>query len=149
MRDGIGADSVDELDNSFRLLILLSSMDVQLLQSSVEKIRKEVRLNPSAIENEVNLLKEFTSYDTYSCLISVEFKSKFVLDNGCRSVPWRQVQGDIAYLQIKSCDGDTFYVTASTFGYYVIKVTAYTFPAVFVGFSCVCVCVYLSVCLLC
>ena len=40
MRDGVGADTVDELDNSFRLLILLSSMDVQLLQSSVKEIGK-------------------------------------------------------------------------------------------------------------
>ena len=46
-----------------------------------------------------------------------------MFDNGCHSAPWRQVQGDIAYLQIKPCDGDTIYVTASTFGYYVIKVS--------------------------
>ena len=41
-RGGSGEDSggVEELDNSFRLLILLSSLDVQLLQKSLQTLGK-------------------------------------------------------------------------------------------------------------
>ena len=45
----------------------------------------------------------------------------FVFANGCRAPPWRQVHGDIAYLLIKSTEGEEYSITASTIGYYVNK----------------------------
>ena len=35
-----GAENVEELENRFRLVLLLNSIDMQLLQSSVESIAK-------------------------------------------------------------------------------------------------------------
>ena len=43
----------------------------------------------------------------------------YVFANGCRAPPWRQVHGDIAYIEIKMKEGETFPITASTSGYYV------------------------------
>lgn len=42
--------------------------------------------------------------------------------NGCRAPPWRQVLGDICYIQVKPHDGSELCIAASTEGYYVIKV---------------------------
>ena len=50
--------------------------------------------------------------------------SDTVFSNGCRAPPWRQVYGDICYIKVKPLDGDVFYLTASTEGYYVNKVCA-------------------------
>ena len=37
-RDGVDSASVEDLDNTFRLLLLLGSLDVKLLQTSVKEI---------------------------------------------------------------------------------------------------------------
>ena len=52
----------------------------------------------------------------YDCL---SFILDYVFANGCRSPPWRQVHGDIAYIEVKTKEGERFPLTASTSGYYV------------------------------
>lgn len=52
---------------------------------------------------------------TFYILVAIEM----IFSNGCRAPPWRQAHGDICYLQVKPQDGEMFYVTASTEGYYV------------------------------
>ena len=42
-----------------------------------------------------------------------------MFSNGCRAVPWRQVHGDICYIIVKPHDGDSFCITASTYGCFV------------------------------
>jgi hypothetical protein len=41
--------NMDELDSSFRLLLLLNSLDLSLLHSSVQQLGKEVRLSPESV----------------------------------------------------------------------------------------------------
>ena len=45
----------------------------------------------------------------------------YVFTNGCRAPPWRQVHGDIAYIEVKTKEQEVFPLTASTSGYYVNK----------------------------
>ena len=45
----------------------------------------------------------------------------YQFENGCHAPPWRQVHGDISYLDVKPSDGDALTVTASTSGYFVNK----------------------------
>ena len=45
-----------------------------------------------------------------------------VFSNECRAPPWRQVLGDICYIEVTTCEEDHFFVTASTEGYYINKV---------------------------
>jgi len=45
-----------------------------------------------------------------------------VFSNGCRAPPWRQVLGDICYIQVLPFETDPFCITASTEGYYINKV---------------------------
>lgn len=63
-----------------------------------------------------------------SFIISYFFKKKafltdMVFSNGCRAPPWRQVVGDICYIQVTTKEDKQFYITASTEGYYVNKVS--------------------------
>ena len=51
----------------------------------------------------------------FSFLVAIEV----VFTNGCRAPPWRQAHGDICYIQVIPHDGEVFYVTGSTEGYYV------------------------------
>ncbi len=44
-----------------------------------------------------------------------------VFSNGCQAPPWRQVLGDICYIEVRTRENSQFYVTASTEGYYVNK----------------------------
>ncbi len=46
-----------------------------------------------------------------------------VFSNGCRAPPWRQVLGDLCYIKVTTPEDEQFYVTASTEGYYINKVS--------------------------
>jgi hypothetical protein len=117
-----GNGEAAQLDSSFRLLLVLNALDVKLLHSSVEKMGKEIRLSPQAVEAEVSVLQQFSGPSSDHCLELLEYTSDTIFSNGCRAPPWRQVYGDICYLKVKPFDGDPFYLTASTEGYYVNKV---------------------------
>ena len=54
----------------------------------------------------------------------------YVFQNGCRAQPKRQLHGDICYLDVKPHDGQVFYVTANTSGYYCNKVINYRYITV-------------------
>ena len=51
----------------------------------------------------------------YACIIDMVFS------NGCRAPPWRQVLGDICYIEVNTCEANQLFITASTEGYYVNK----------------------------
>jgi hypothetical protein len=44
------------------------------------------------------------------------------VENGCRAPHWRQLHGDIAYIEIKLKGRDSIYVTASRNGYFLNEV---------------------------
>lgn len=52
----------------------------------------------------------------YRAKISI---TAYVFANGCRAPPWRQVHGDIAYIEVRTNEGEIFPITATTSGYYV------------------------------
>lgn len=43
----------------------------------------------------------------------------YQFSNGCHAPPWRQVHGDISYIEVKPMDGDSLLVLASTSGYFL------------------------------
>lgn len=118
---GNEGETTDEMDSSFRLLLLINSLDLKLLHSSVKELGKGVRLSPEAVETELDLLQQFSGEKDNSCLKEIKFTSEVVFSNGCRAAPWRQVMGDICYISVQPFDGNPFCVTASTEGYYVNK----------------------------
>ncbi|XP_078283647.1 outer dynein arm-docking complex subunit 2 isoform X2 [Rhinoraja longicauda] len=99
-----------------KLFLLLQQLDMQLLNTSLEKISQEVRLSPQAIKNDVQLLQSFSGEEDQSVLKSISYTSEYEFSNGCRAPPWRQVYGDICYLIIITHDTNDLYVTCSTAG---------------------------------
>ncbi|NXA15491.1 ARMC4 protein, partial [Sapayoa aenigma] len=108
-----------EMEMKMKIILLLHQLDLQLLNSSLKQISQDVRLNPAAVNNEVNLLKNFSGKGEDTVLESLEYTSDYVFSNGCRAPPWRQVHGEICYLVIKPHDTDPLYVTCSTAGVFL------------------------------
>ncbi|XP_010074508.1 PREDICTED: armadillo repeat-containing protein 4-like, partial [Pterocles gutturalis] len=58
--DKVKKDNDLETEMKMKIFILLRQLDLQLLNSSLKHISQDIRLNPAAITNEVNLLKNFS-----------------------------------------------------------------------------------------
>ncbi|NWX41652.1 ARMC4 protein, partial [Steatornis caripensis] len=108
-----------EAEIKMKIFLLLYQLDLQLLNGSLKHISQDVRLNPAAVNNEVNLLKNFSGKEEDTVLESLEYTSDYIFSNGCRAPPWRQVHGEICYLVIKPHDTDPLYVTCSTGGVFL------------------------------
>uniref|UniRef100_A0A8C1Y106 Armadillo repeat containing 4 n=1 Tax=Cyprinus carpio TaxID=7962 RepID=A0A8C1Y106_CYPCA len=76
---------------------------------------REGRLSPAAVNTEVDLLKRENRV-----LKSVHYTSDYVFSNGCRSPPWRQMEGEICSLIIETCDTEpTLFITCNTSGVFL------------------------------
>nr|XP_009476376.1 PREDICTED: armadillo repeat-containing protein 4 [Pelecanus crispus] len=117
--DKVKKDDDPETEMKMKIFLLLHQLDLQLLNNSLKHISQDVRLNPAAINNEVNLLKNFSGKGEDTVLESLEYTSDYTFSNGCRAPPWRQVHGEICYLVIKPHDTDPLYVTCSTAGVFL------------------------------
>ncbi|NWI74605.1 ARMC4 protein, partial [Dryoscopus gambensis] len=121
--DKVKKESDPETELKMKILLLLHQLDLQLLNSSLKQISQDVRLNPATVNNEVNLLKNFSGQGEDTVLESLEYTSDYMFSNGCRAPPWRQVHGEICYLVIKPHDTDPLYITCSTAGVFLNGVT--------------------------
>ncbi|KFQ58911.1 Armadillo repeat-containing protein 4 [Pelecanus crispus] len=122
--DKVKKDDDPETEMKMKIFLLLHQLDLQLLNNSLKHISQDVRLNPAAINNEVNLLKNFSGKGEDTVLESLEYTSDYTFSNGCRAPPWRQVHGEICYLVIKPHDTDPLYVTCSTAGVFLNGVSS-------------------------
>ncbi|KAK7500939.1 hypothetical protein BaRGS_00007819 [Batillaria attramentaria] len=106
------------------LRLKLVGLDQQLLNQSIMKISSQVRLTPEMVEKEVMLLRDLSGDDEEKCVLEYinYYGESFVYKNGCRAQPWRQLHGDICYIEAKPHDvGNPLHVTANTSGYYLNK----------------------------
>uniref|UniRef100_A0A8C1Y2F7 Armadillo repeat containing 4 n=1 Tax=Cyprinus carpio TaxID=7962 RepID=A0A8C1Y2F7_CYPCA len=90
-----------------------------LLKLSKDKKMKEVwACLEAAVNTEVDLLKRENRV-----LKSVHYTSDYVFSNGCRSPPWRQMEGEICSLIIETCDTEpTLFITCNTSGVFLNEV---------------------------
>ncbi|XP_041374368.1 outer dynein arm-docking complex subunit 2-like isoform X2 [Gigantopelta aegis] len=117
-------DAIVEKKLVLRLRLQLLQLDEKLLNMSIQKISSEVRLTPPMVDGEVSILKELSGEDDEKNVLEHinYFGDTFVFKNGCRAQPWRQLHGDISYLEVKPHDSDSMlYITANTSGYYLNK----------------------------
>ncbi|XP_056375360.1 outer dynein arm-docking complex subunit 2 isoform X1 [Hyla sarda] len=108
-----------EAEVKMKIFLLFQQLDMQLLNSSLNHISQEVRVSPTAVKNEINLIRRFCKDEEKSVLKSIEYTSDYEFANGCRSPPWRQVHGEICYLMITPHDAEPFCVTYSTSGAFI------------------------------
>uniref|UniRef100_A0AAR2KTB1 Outer dynein arm docking complex subunit 2 n=1 Tax=Pygocentrus nattereri TaxID=42514 RepID=A0AAR2KTB1_PYGNA len=118
------SDSSPEAEFKVKLLLILQQLDTQLLNSSITQL-SQYDLHYILYTNSI----EFQSWKASvqpSLLISLLNYSFFnssdnyyEFSNGCRSPPWRQAHGEIAYLIIEPCDTEPLFITCSTAGVYL------------------------------
>ncbi|XP_035510826.1 armadillo repeat-containing protein 4 isoform X2 [Morone saxatilis] len=109
----------EDTEVKVKLFLLLQNMDNQLLGKCLKEISERVRLDPTAVKTEVELLKRFCSEGEKRLLKSVRYTSDYEFSNGCHAPPWRQARGEICYLVIEPCDTETLYITCSTAGVFL------------------------------
>ncbi|KAI7796935.1 outer dynein arm-docking complex subunit 2 [Triplophysa rosa] len=103
-----------------KLLNILKELDTKLLNIAVRQITREGRLSPAAVDGEVDQLKSLCGTGESRVLKSVRYTSDYVFSNGCRSPPWRQMDGEICSLIIETCDTEpTLFITCSTTGVFL------------------------------
>ncbi|XP_070585244.1 outer dynein arm-docking complex subunit 2 [Erythrolamprus reginae] len=117
--DKIKKDDASDNEIKMKISLLLQQLDMQLLNSSLKQISQEVRLTPTAVKNEVQLLKHFCGTMDDAVLESLDYISDYEFFNGCRAPPWRQVHGEICYLSVKPRDTDAMFLTCSTAGVFL------------------------------
>jgi len=114
-----GSEDTTDLENSFRLLLLINQLDIKLLHSSLKDIAKDVRFSATSVESDYNLIESLSGSESYHAVEKIDWILTYTFANGCRAPPWRQVHGDIAYMEVKVKEGESFPITASTAGYFV------------------------------
>lgn len=67
------------------------------------------------------MIKDFCGKDGPSALASISWDTTFVFANGSKAPAWRQVSGDIGYINAVPKDTIQFVITVSKKGYNVIK----------------------------
>ncbi|KAK5898246.1 hypothetical protein CgunFtcFv8_015682 [Champsocephalus gunnari] len=102
-----------------KLFLFLRNLDNKLLSKCLEEIAGKIRLDPTAVKNEVDSLKQSSIEGEKRVLKSIQYTSDYIFSNGCRAPPWRQVHGEMCYLVIEPCDTETLCVTCSTAGVFL------------------------------
>ncbi|XP_029385311.1 armadillo repeat-containing protein 4 isoform X2 [Echeneis naucrates] len=115
----IDEDQVKDSELKLKLFHLVQNMDQQLLKNLLQKISEQVRLDPTTVKNDIELLKRFCSEGEKRVLKSVRYTSDYEFENGCRAPLWRQLHSEICYLVIEPCDTDELYITCSTTGVFI------------------------------
>ncbi|XP_025084280.1 armadillo repeat-containing protein 4-like isoform X2 [Pomacea canaliculata] len=106
------------------LRLKLFNLDQQLLNQSIKKMSTQQRLTPGMVDAELTLLRDLSGHDDERHVLQhIDYYGQtFVFKNGCRAQPWRQVHGDICYIEARPHDVDTvLYITAHTSGFYLNK----------------------------
>ncbi|KAJ3108705.1 Armadillo repeat-containing protein 4 [Phlyctochytrium bullatum] len=105
----------------YKLLLVLNSFDLDLLSQAVKSQAKEKLLDIYKVSTELQMLQAFCGKDQKYALLSIGWESDYIFSNGCRAPPWRQVYGEISYIEVECFDVDRFIVTASKNGYFINK----------------------------
>ncbi|XP_047206435.1 outer dynein arm-docking complex subunit 2-like isoform X1 [Girardinichthys multiradiatus] len=111
--------SAMELDVKVKLLILLQNIDKQILHKLLGEITEQVKLDPTVVKKEVELLKQSCTEGEKRLLKSLRYTSDYEFSNGCRAPLWRQALGEICHLVVEPCDGETLYITCSSAGVFL------------------------------
>uniref|UniRef100_A0A8C5H8C4 Armadillo repeat containing 4 n=1 Tax=Gouania willdenowi TaxID=441366 RepID=A0A8C5H8C4_GOUWI len=83
--------------------------------------QKLLCLDPTAVRNEVEWLKQLCSKGENRVLKSLCYTSDYEFSNGCNAPLWRQLLGEICYVVLTPCDTDTLYITCSNDGVFLNK----------------------------
>ncbi|TGZ70260.1 hypothetical protein CRM22_003307 [Opisthorchis felineus] len=117
------SEEAKEKKISLKLALDLHNFDMKLMNDALQKVSKEVRQSPGAVEHEIEVLdKALPSGRPDSILEYIRPTGVFTMihENGCRAPPWRQMHGDIAYFEVGIRNPRSeLSVTAATYGWFM------------------------------
>ncbi|KAJ3043806.1 Armadillo repeat-containing protein 4 [Rhizophlyctis rosea] len=111
----------DQYGKLYKLLLVLNSVDLRLLKSAVKETERERSLDVQKVTEEFEMLHAFCGKDAKSALRLINWESDYVFANGYRAPPWRQVFGELGYLEVQPHDREKLVVTATKKGYFINK----------------------------
>ncbi|KAI8822493.1 armadillo-type protein [Fimicolochytrium jonesii] len=111
----------DQYGKLYKLLLVVNSFDLQLMKTAVAELRKDKTLDIHKVTEELLMLQSFCGRQESRALISIDWESDYTFANGYKAPPWRQVYGELCYLEVQPFDRGKFMVTASKRGYFVNK----------------------------
>ncbi|KXS09407.1 ARM repeat-containing protein [Gonapodya prolifera JEL478] len=105
----------------FKLLLLAEAWDLKSLSTALKAAEKDRHLDMHSIQTEMQLLQSFCGREQRNALVSIDWESDYVFANGYRAPPWRQVVGELCYVEVKPVDKETVVVAGTKKGFYTIK----------------------------
>ncbi|KAJ3178764.1 Armadillo repeat-containing protein 4 [Geranomyces variabilis] len=105
----------------YKLLLVVNAFDLQLMKTAVKDLQKDKVLSIHAVTEELLMLQSFAGHEATKALVSIDWESDYTFANGYKAPPWRQVHGELCYIQVQTFDVSKFIVTASKKGYFVNK----------------------------
>ncbi|KAJ3003383.1 UNVERIFIED_CONTAM: Armadillo repeat-containing protein 4, partial [Siphonaria sp. JEL0065] len=105
----------------YKLLLIINSFDLDLLSAAVKNQERELHLDIPKVSSELQMLQSFSGKDVKCALTSINWESDYSFSNGFKAPPWRQVYGEICYIEVVCRDVDKFIVTATRDGFFVNK----------------------------
>jgi hypothetical protein len=105
----------------YKLSLILNSYDLLLMKSAIADIEREKFITMHRVTEELEMLKAFCGKENKCALASIDWESEYTFSNGCKAPPWRQVFGELSYINVRPLDKDAFVVTATRNGYFCNK----------------------------
>ncbi|KAJ3017515.1 Armadillo repeat-containing protein 4 [Thoreauomyces humboldtii] len=105
----------------YKLLLIVNSFDLQFMKTAVKDLQKEKTLSIHKVTDELLMLQAFCGREDAKALISIDWESDYTFANGYKAPPWRQVYGELCYLEVQPFDHEKIIVSASKRGYFVNK----------------------------
>lgn len=111
----------EKYNRLYKLLLIINAFDLQLLQSQVKGLSKAITVNVASATEEFEMLASFCGKEDQYAMISIQWESDFTFANGVKAPPWRQIYGELCYMNIQCHDCDPLIITAAKKGYFVNK----------------------------
>ncbi|KAJ3338823.1 Armadillo repeat-containing protein 4 [Gonapodya sp. JEL0774] len=111
----------DGLLKLFKLLLLAEAWDLKNLSVALKSAERDRNLDMHAIHSEIQLLQSFCGQEQRNALISIDWESDYVFANGYRAPPWRQVVGEMCYVELHPVDKEKVVAAGTKKGFYLIK----------------------------
>ncbi|KAI9001977.1 armadillo-type protein [Gaertneriomyces semiglobifer] len=111
----------EQYNRLYKLLLIVNGWDLKLMKSTVQDLQREKTLDIQKVSEELQMLQAFCGTDRERPLLSINWESDYSFANGCRSPPWRQVYGELCYLDVQPFDREKFIITAAKRGYFINK----------------------------
>ncbi|KAJ3381867.1 Armadillo repeat-containing protein 4 [Lobulomyces angularis] len=112
---------IEQNQKLYKLSLILNSYDLQLMKTAVNVLEREKFIDVQKVSEELEMLKAFCGKDQKCALQSIDWESDYTFSNGCKAPPWRQVFGEICYVEVRPMDKDHIVITATKNGFFINK----------------------------